>query len=129
MDGSRLDDFARSLAAPRTRRGALTGALALGFAAVVRRSAAPAEAAALRATVRCRRDEATKTGFDIQGRHAQTFKAPVTGTLGEVTVRIDHRWDSAGDYVAQIVTDRRGGRAHRQGPRREGDPRRRVRWW
>ena len=109
MDGQRFDSWTRSLNANRTRRHALKGAVALALGGVVGGHAAPAAAAVLKATVRCRHDEATKTTFNTSGRHAQTFKAPVTGTLSEVTVRISHRWESTGDYVAQIVaTDESG---------------------
>ena len=83
MDGTRFDDVARALTTTRTRRQSLR--------------------AARREVVRCPFDAASFTGFDVGGRHAQTFKAPASGRLSEVTVRIDHPQTSSGDYVAQIV--------------------------
>jgi hypothetical protein len=107
MDGTRFDDIARSLTANRTRRQAMKGAVAPALGGTVSRLASPAAVAASRAVVRCRYDDATKTGYDIAGRHAQTFKATQTGKLSEVKVWIDHRNEPAnnfvGDYVAKIA--------------------------
>ena len=107
MDGTRFDDIARSLTANRTRRQAMKGAVALALGGTASRLAAPTEAAARKAVVRCRYDDVTKTLFDISGRHAQTFKATQTGKLSEVKVWISHRIAPAenrvGDYVARIA--------------------------
>lgn len=114
MHGSRFDDLARSLTANRTRRQALTGALALTLGGLAGRPAAPVSAALSKKRIRCAypTDPAEQTNFDISGRHAQTFEATETGKLSEVTVWVNHRSEAggfAGDYVAQIVrTDAAG---------------------
>ena len=110
--GPIIDDVARTLAALGTRRRLPAGAAA-ALGGLAGRSPVTTMATTRRATVRCPYDAATLTGFDIAGRHAQTFKAPATGRLAEVSVRIDHTrvpdGNFVGDYVAQIVpTDAAG---------------------
>ena len=104
--GPIIDDVARTLAALGTRRRLPAGAAA-ALGGLAGRSPVTTMATTRRATVRCPYDAATLTGFDIAGRHAQTFKAPATGRLAEVSVRIDHTrvpdGNFVGDYVAQIV--------------------------
>jgi hypothetical protein len=82
----------------------LGAAAALALGGAMGRLAGPSPAlAGQRRVVRCPYNEAQWTGFDVGGRHAQTFKAPVSGRLRQVTVRIDHPQTSSGDYVVQIV--------------------------
>lgn len=106
MDGVRFDDFTRSLSTTRSRRHLLAGVAALLLGGATGSLAAPGTAiAGRRQVIRCQKAIGTdgNTNFDIQGRHAQTFKVPVSGKLTQVSVILDHRIDSTGDYVGQIV--------------------------